>query len=97
MLVAGAGLLAATQRLTGSGAAALLRTLGVGLLGAVAGGLVGRLAVDAVLALTGPGIVGSVVAAVPGAVLGAGLTVLAVHLFDRATLAPVLARFGGKP
>ncbi|MGM0384360.1 MAG: murein biosynthesis integral membrane protein MurJ [Actinomycetota bacterium] len=97
MLVAGAGLLAATHRLTGTGAAALLRTLAVALGGAMAGGLIGRLAVDAVLAFTGPGIVGSIAAAVPGAVLGAGLTVLAVHLFDRATLAPVLARFGGNP
>ncbi|NCD16094.1 MAG: hypothetical protein EOL91_02055 [Actinobacteria bacterium] len=97
MLVAGAGLLAALHRVTEGGAVGTARTLGVGLGGALAGGALGRLAVDAVLGLTGPTIAGSVLAAVPGAVLGAGLTVLAVHLFDRGTLAPVYTRFGGTP
>ncbi len=95
MLVAGAGLLIATHRLTrGEGTGAMLRTLAVAAVGALAGGLVGRIAVVATLALTGGGMLGSILAAVPGAVVAAGLTLLAVYLFDRGTLGPLLARIG---
>lgn len=95
MVVAGAGLLLATHRVTrGEGTGALMRTLLVGTVGAVAGGAVGRLAVDTTLDLTGATVTGSVLAAVPGAAVAAGLTLVATYLFDRSTLGPLLARIG---
>lgn len=95
MLVAGAGLLLATHRLTsGEGSAAMVRTLAIATMGALAGGFLGRLAVEATLGFTGTSLAGSVLAAIPGALVAAGLTLAVVLLLDRATLGPILARMG---
>jgi len=97
MVLAGAGLLFATHRLTGGeGTGGTLRTIAIAGAGAIAGGLLGRLVVDATLDLAGSGLIGSILAAIPGALVALGVTLAAVYLLDRATLGPLLARIGVK-
>lgn len=62
------------------------RTLVVSLLGATAGALLGRWAAGAVLDALPDGVLGSVIAAIPGALIALLLTLGAVGVADRSTL-----------
>jgi putative peptidoglycan lipid II flippase len=71
-----------------------VRTLAVGTGTAVAGGLVGRLGVDAVLQLGEDSLVVAVMAALLGAVVVTLTTFLGIRTFDRAILASVRSAHG---
>jgi len=72
----------------------LRRTVVVGAITAVVGGVVGRLAVDAVLGLLGESLVAVVMAALLGAVVVGLAVLIGVRTFDRAILATVRSSHG---
>ncbi|WP_324653545.1 murein biosynthesis integral membrane protein MurJ [Georgenia sp. H159] len=88
MAVAGVGLLWALYRALAAhtGLGALARTLAVGSVGALAGGLVGRLATDAVLDAVGPLLLSGLLASAAGALAAAAVAGLAVLVADRGAL-----------
>jgi len=87
MSAAGVGLLLALARaLPGSVRTGTLRTIGVGLLGASIGALVGRWATTVVLDLAGTSLLAAVLAGALGAVLAAAGVAGAVGLADRGIL-----------
>jgi len=84
MTAAGVGLLLALARaLPGSVRIGTLQTIGVGLLGASIGALVGRWATTVVLDLAGTSLLAAVLAGALGAILAAAGVAGAVGLADR--------------
>lgn len=73
----------------------LLRSVVVGLLTAGVGAFAGRLAVDAILRLTGGSLLAAVMSAVLGALVVTLSTLVGVRTFDRAILASVRGAHGG--
>ncbi|MDD9207027.1 lipid II flippase MurJ [Georgenia sp. 10Sc9-8] len=87
MVVAGIGLLMGLRRVAGPGAlAGTVRTVSTAGGAAVLGAGLGRFASTAVLDLAGDGLLPATMAAALGAIVSAGLVIVAVLLLDRSTV-----------